>query len=452
MAGGIWTTQNKVRPGAYINTKGVAEAKPDTTIGRVLLANGVDYGWGTNGVIELSADSNFRALIGTTLSDDKAVTIREALKGALTVLLVNANDGEKATVTDDALPWTFTAKFGGTRGNDISVNVVKDATDDSKLTVTTLLDTTAVDEQTVSADGTISLLSNDFIDVTTAEDVATKLAALTGKTSYKLTGGTSKAGDVTELLSKVMETMTYNVVTTAGYADDNPIHALLVEMVRRMREEEGYKVTAVVPGKLTDKPWDYEGVSTVVNGVALTDGTKLDATMAAAYIAGASSAINGASSLTYAEYPGAVDANPRLSNSATIDNLKSGHLLFTVKRDGGVVVEQDINSLVSYTDDKPSYFAKNQVIRTIDWIANQTQTTFEDQFIGKVNNDETGRDLFKANLVAQLDQLQNSGSITNFEADDVTVASGENKDAILVTLAVQPNEAMEKLYMTITVQ
>lgn len=454
MAGGTWTTQNKVRPGAYINTVGVPEDKPKTTVGRVLLANGVDYGWGANGVIELGSDSDFRALLGTTITDPKAITIREALKGALTVLLVNSNEGEKAKLIDETLPWAMTAKNGGTRGNDISLNVVKDATDATKLTVTFLLDTISVDEQIIDVAGTTGLVANDYVDISETDAATTtdKLSALTGKASYKLAGGTSKTGDVTTLLSQVMETMTYNVVTTAGYPLDNAVHALLVAMVQRMREEEGYKITAVVPVKATDVALNYEGISAVANGVVLGDGTKLEATVAAAYVAGAASAISGSSALTYAEYPGAMDANPRLANSAIIDNLGKGHIVFTVKRDGDVVIEQDINSLTTFTDDKPSYFAKNQVIRTIDGIANATQTTFENQFIGKVNNDDTGRDLFKANLVAQLDKLMAAGTITNFVADDVTVAAGINKDAILVTLAVQPSEAMEKLYMTITVQ
>ncbi|MBT1137708.1 phage tail sheath family protein [Lactiplantibacillus argentoratensis] len=454
MAGGIWKAQNKVRPGAYINVKGVPEQQTDTTTGRVLMANNVDYGWGANGVIELSGDSDFQALIGVAQTDPKAITIHEALKGAVTVLLVNDNGGAKATIADDTLPWTFTAKYAGIRGNDITVSVLKDPTDETKITVTTLLGTSIVDQQIINTDGSVSLVSNDYMTVNTIDQtsVSTKLGVLTGKTTYKLAGGTTEKGDIAALLADAMETRTYSVVTTAGYPVDNEIHALLANLVQRMRDDEGYKVTGVVPALTTDTKYNYEAVTAVVNGVTLMDGTVLDATTAAAYIAGASSALDGSASLTYTTYPDAQDATPRLSNTAIIDNLKAGHLVFSVKRDGDVVIEEDINSLVQFTDDKPSYFAKNQVIRTIDSIANMTQTIFENQFIGKVNNDDTGRDLFKANLVARLDTLQDGGSITNFVADDVTVAEGQTKDSIVVDLAVQPSEAMEKLYMTIMVQ
>lgn len=454
MAGGIWKTQNKVRPGAYINTKGVPEQQANATIGRVLMANGVDYGWGANGVIELSSDSDFQALIGVPQTDSKAITIREALKGAITVLLVNDNAGTKATITDETLPWTFNAKYAGVRGNDLTVSVLKDPTDEAKITVTILLGTAIVDQQVIKTDGSVALLSNDYIDVVITDEtaVATKLSALTGKTTYKLAGGTSEKVDITALLSDAMETRTYSVVTTAGYPVDSELHALLANLVKRMRDDEGYKVTGVVPALTTDTKYNDESITTVVNGVVLGDGTTLDATMAAAYVAGASSALDGSVSLTYAVYPNAVDAMPRLSNTAIIDNLNAGHLLFSVKRDGDVVIEQDINSLTLFTDEKPSYFAKNQVVRTMDQIANNVQSTFEDSFIGKINNNTTGRDLFKSSLITYLTGLQDGNVIQNFTEDDVVIAAGNDKDSVVVDLAVQPNEAMEKLYMTITVK
>lgn len=454
MAGGTWKTQNKTRPGAYINTIGVPQERPDTATGRVLMVNGVDYGWGADGVIELSNDSDFQALIGVAETDSKAITIREALKGAVTVLLVNSNQGEKATITDDALPWTFTATYAGIRGNDLTVNVTKDPADDSKITLTTLLGTSVVGEQTISADGTTELVPDGYVDVKVVDAATTaeKLAVLTGKHSYKLAGGTSVTGDVTTLLSDAMEKQSYAVVTTAGYPVDSELHKLLAALVQRMRDDEGYKITAVVPAALSDTSFNYEAVTAVVNGVTLIDGTVIDSTTAAAYVAGASSALDGSSSLTYSIYPNAVSVNPQLSNTVIIDNLKAGHLLFSVKRNGDVVVEEDINTLTLFNDSKPSYFAKNQVIRTLDAIANNVQSTFEDQFIGKVNNNATGRDLFKAVLITYMTNLQAADVIQNFVEDDVTISAGNDKDSVVVDLIVQPNEAMEKLYMTITVK
>lgn len=472
MAGGTWTTQNKVRPGAYINTKGATQPKPDTTLGRTLLIGSQDLNWGSNGIVELDSQSDFQALLGTKLSDNKLATLREVLKGAITVLYLNNNNGEKAKIEDAALPWNFIAKYPGTKGNDITVDVEKDPNDETKITVKTIFGTEVVDSQVVRTTTARGLEANDYLDivftgdntepkaeVTAADDGAdfkltagkAKLEALAGSTSYKLAGGTTKADDVTEMLNDVLETQQYNVVTTAGFAPDSNIHSLVATMVKRLREDEGYKVRAVVVNYEGGTKYDYQGVSVVANGVQLDDGTELDASTAAGWFAGASSSANEGTSLTYATYPNAVATFPRLNNEETIDALNHGRIVFTTRRDGSVVVEQDINSLTTFTEDTPKDFRKNRVLRTLDTIATDTQEVFETTFVGKVNNDSSGRDLFKANRASYLRDLTNSGVILDFDPADISIEPGNDKDAVLVNLSVAPIDSMEKLYMTILV-
>jgi Phage tail sheath protein. len=186
--------------------------------------------------------------------------------------------------------------------------------------------------------------------------------------------------------------------------------------------------------------------------VILEDGTVIDTTTAAGYFAGISSATDSSKSLTYSEYPGAISTNPSLNNELTIKALNSGWVVFTAKRGGRVVIEQDINSLTTYSDKKPKDFSKNRIIRTLDQIATDTEDVFETMFIGKVNNDSTGRDLFKANRVSYMSNLMKSGIVADFESSDLTVEPGNDKDSILVNLAVTPIDSMEKLYMTIVVE
>lgn len=453
MAGGIWTTQNKVRPGAYINTAGAPQAKADTTSGRVLLVNGVQLDWGPQGIVELTSGSDFQAILGAPLSDSKLTTIREALKGAVTVLYLNLNGGTAATITDEALPWSFTANYAGTKGNDLTVSVTKDPTDETRLTVQFLYGTSIVDEQVIHTTTAAGLKSNDFVTVKLADEAGaqTKLETLAGKTTYKLAGGVTTPVDVTDVLSDTLATKTFNVATTAGYPVESNVHALLAQLIEDLRDNEGYKVTAVVPG-VEGLDYDHEAITAVINGVELTDGEMLDATTAAAYVAGVASAAGATGSLTYVAYPDAVDANPRLTNEATIWNLANGYIVFTARRDGTVVVEQDINTLTTYSEAKPKDFHKNRTIRTLDAIANDTQDVFEGQFIGKVNNDSTGRDLFKANRVSYMSNLMKAGIVADFESSDLTVEPGNDKDSIVVNLAVTPIDSMEKLYMTIVVE
>lgn len=458
---GTWTTQNKRRPGAYINTVGASQPKADTSLGRTLLVSDVTLNWGAKGIIELNSNSDFKALIGEPLNTPELGALRETLKGALTVLLLNNNDGDKATIANDALPWNFTAKYPGTKGNDLHVSVVKDPNDGTRVTVSTIFGTDVVDQQVIRTTTANGLKSNEYIDVEYITDTVpgvedkpatNKLESLANSTTYDLAGGTTKEVDITELLNDVLETAQFNVVTAAGFEPKNNIHQLIATAVQRLRDEEGYKVRAVVPVYEGGYDYDYEGVSVVANGVVLEDGTQIDTTTAAGYFAGISSATDASKSLTYSEYPGAVTTNPSLNNELTTKALNNGWIVFTAKRGGRVVIEQDINSLTSYSDDKPKEFSKNRIIRTLDQIATDSEEVFEDMFIGKVNNDSTGRDLFKANRVAYMSNLMKAGIIADFDSSDLTVDPGNDKDSILVNLAVTPIDSMEKLYMTIVVE
>jgi len=458
--GGTWTTQNKRRPGAYINTVGAAQPKADTSIGRTLLVNNVVLNWGAKGVTELNANSDFKALIGEPLDTPELGALRETLKGALTVLFLNDNDGEKATIANEALPWTFTAKYPGTKGNDLHVTVVKDPNDDTRVTVSTIYNTEIVDQQVVRTTTAKGLKSNDYIDVEFTSDevpgvdekpATNKLVALASLTTYDLAGGTTKPAEITDLLNDALETEQFNVVTAAGFEPKNNIHQLLAKAVQRLRDDEGYKIRAVVPVYEGGYDYDYEGVSVVANGVVLEDGSVIDTTTATGYFAGISSATDFSKSLTFSEYPNAVKANPALNNELTVKALDNGWIVYTAKRGGRVVIEQDIDSLHTFTDEKPESFGKNRVIRTLDTIATDTSEVFENSFIGKVNNDETGRDLFKANRVSYMSDLMKARIISDFEPADLTVESGDDKDSILVNLTVTPIDSMEKLYMTIVV-
>lgn len=472
MAGGTWTAQNKVRPGAYINTKSVANPKPDTSIGRTLLVGSAELNWGKKGVTEVDVNSDFLALLGTNLDDPKLRSLKETLKGALTVLYLNNNDGEKATVADAALPWNFTAKYAGIKGNNITISIEKDPDDETRITVTTLYGTKIVDQQIVRTITASGLEGNAYVDVAFTGDntdptgtvnavdggagfSATagkdKLVALAASTTYPLAGGTTEPAEMADLLGEALDTEAFQVVTTAGFEADNDIHELVATATKRLREDDGYKIRAVVPLLEGASKYDYEGVSVVTNGVALEDGTTLTNTEAAGWFAGASSAAKLDESLTYAEYPGAIGVYPKFSNEQIIRELQDGHVVFTARRDGTVVVEQDINSLITFTQDKQDEFHKNRTLRTMDAIATNTDDVFHRQFIGKVDNNATGRDLFKANRVAFLRELETGGAIRDFDPTDITVEAGNDRDAILVSLAITPVDAMEKLYMTIWV-
>lgn len=448
---GTWKTQNKRRPGAYINVIGNGNPN-ESNLGRLLLISDLQLDWGKTGVVELSPSSGFRAKLGTKLDDPKLSALKEALKGTETVLFLNTNDGEKAKGTDENSPIEVTAKYPGAKGNDITVTIEPVPVTEGDPTIaniTTLYGTAIVDQQTVNISDLNEFVGNDYVDVKLSATV-TKFPA--NPVTIKLAGGTTTPRDVSDMMNDALENEHYSVATTAGMDVTSNIHKLFVEAIKRLRENEGKKVRGVIPVTVKAPEYNYEGVSMVANGYLLGDGTRVSTKDATGYFAGLSAAADEATALTYHAVDDAIEAAPKLNNEDTIEALNRGEIVFTTRPGGRVVIEQDINSLTKFTAEKPKEFSKNRVIRTLDTIADDTSQTFENSFLGKVSNNDYGRDLFKANRVSFLQNLQDNNVIQNFKPTDITIKPGDDSDSIVCDLSVTPVDAMEKLYMTIVVE
>jgi hypothetical protein len=454
MSGGGWKTQNKVRPGAYINVDSVPQPAANETTKGVVFTMTQGLKWGENGIVTVTAVSNFEALFGLQLNAPELTALRLILLKAKKVLVYNFNDGVKATGTAAPLPWTFEAKYSGTRGNDIKVNVLPDASGVAKYTVQTFFGTDLVDSQAIV--GADKLIANDYvvptvIEAAKADNGVAMLTALASPVIVTLSGGTDEDTSAqVDGLIEAIETHEFNVATAAGQPVSAAIHQLLATTVIRLREEEGVKAQAVIPEQTNYTP-DHEGVIVLGNGVKLQDGTVLDNSMAAAFVAGAESVAGANKSLTFFEFPDAMDVVPRYNGEAQETALKTGVMIFIAMRDM-VKIQVDINSLTTFTDKKNHNFSKNRVLRVLDDIANDTRITWEDNFIGQVTNNATGRDQFKANRAQYLAGLQAIGAIENFDPSaDIVVIQGDSKDSIVATVNVQPTDSLEKLYMTVSV-
>lgn len=450
MAGGIFTAFDKVRPGAYINT--VSDKPVDNTNGRgvVLLMNGISYGWGKNGIVKLTSGSDFKKELGVALDDAKALTIRLALQGASVVKLINFNGGNVASADDKSVPYKITAKYAGVKGNDITVDFVQNIVNDKQIIVKTIFGTEVVDTQLVNADAPETIHDNDFVSF----EYGNGSLAINGEKTVKLAGGTSqdvssKVDVLSDALSRAVTSEQYTVVTTAGIATGTPLHKLLAQMVIDIRDHEGYKVTAVVPQE--DKFFDNEAVTAVANGVAFADGSVFDNTTMSAWFAGQSASVSLNRSLTYVEVPGATGVVPEQSNQSIINALKAGNVVFTARKNGTVVVEQDINTLTTFTDTKSAQFRKNRELRALDAIANHVEEMFEDNFIGSVTNNDSGRSLLKASVIDYFKELQNTNVIGGYSADDIEITKGNADDVVIMNYAITPVDSMEKLYNTIKV-
>lgn len=486
MAGGTWRIQNKVRPGVYINVKGDGKPVLTTPLGRLLMFQNKPLGWGKKGIIELTATSDFTALTGHKNTDQVLAPVYEALKDAETVLLLNDFDGgAKSTSTKEGV-YTINAKYEGEQGNNISVSFAPSPLGDSAktqdITVTTLFGTKQVDQAKITlplankeaitaaelTDEKQLEVHNDYVDITFGTNPADVTKELKGNGEYplytaifngltqtaanvSLTGGSNGTNKVVDDMNDYLENEFYAVATTAGWDESSNIHKLLVEEIKLLRENVGIKVRGVVPNA-TGVVYNYEGVSTVLNGYVLNDGTVITPNIAAARFAGMSASATPDQALTYTQLDDAAEAKPKLNNDKTIEALNAGQIVFTTRSGERVVIEQDINSLTKFTSTKPKDFSKNRIIRTLDEICTNTTQTFETSFLGKVSNNEAGRNVFKANRIGYLTGLQNQNMIRDFENSDLTLSQGDEKDAVLMELYVTPVDAMEKLYVNLIVR
>ncbi|MDP4110214.1 MAG: phage tail sheath family protein [Bacillota bacterium] len=437
MAGGTWKTQNKVRPGSYINILAAEQESPAASR-RGVMTMPLNLSWGDTGkLIAVNCDSDVYGTLGYGLND--ILLLREALKRAKTVLLYRVNGGGAKAAATVGTALTVTAKYAGTRGNDIKVGVAKNVDDNLKFDVTTYVGTKEVETQTVSSIN--GLRANDFV-------VFSGTGAPAAAAATSLTGGTDAAATAENFAAYFTAAAGADFDTMAVPVNDSAVKALAVEFAKRMRENEGKKIQVVLPDCPTA---DYEGVISVKNGVVLSDGTVIDKVKAVAWVGGATAGAGVAESLTYSEYEGAVSVDTVYTNSEIEAALKAGEFLFTESY-GRIATEQDINTLLTYGDAKSYALSKNRVLRVIDGYCSDLKKMCDLCYVGKIGNNADGRNTVKAFAIKLAAEYESLGALQNFDSEsDITVGEGPAIDSMTLTVRLQPVDSVEKIYATITV-
>ena len=431
----------------YINVK--SQGSVNANVGsRGTVAIAEPLSWGPTGVVQtITPGEDLRPYIGYDITNAKAMFLREMMKGSDTtagpsrILLYRpeGTSGVKATASIGEL--TVTALYEGVRGNDIAI-IVQEQVDSSNIyDVSTVVDGSVVDEQSIT-------------NLSQLEDNAWVTFTGTGTTIQETAGTQLSSGvdpavataDYADFLTAI-EPYQFDVIVYDG-TDASTIQAI-AQFAERVSNSVGKKCQAVMAGT-TAAGCNSEFVIAVNNGVILDDGTELTAQQATWWVGGAEAGALYYQSLTYAQYPNAAEGNPKLTDAEAEAAISAGYLCF-IDNFGSVKVCQDINSLTTFTVDKGQEFSKNRVMRVLMQFCNDVYEYFSNYFIGKVDNNPTGRNLLRGWIVGYLNEMQANNGIQDFAAEDVTVEAGNSVDAVLINVVLHPVDSIEKIYMTVTV-
>lgn len=431
LGGGNFIAQNKILPGAYINVVSAARASA-TLSDRGVVALPIALDWGKQEEVFTLTSEDFQKnslkLLGYDYSAPEVMPLREIFLNAVKVHVYNLNaGGAKATST------LATAKYAGVRGNSLKYVISTNIDDESKKDVTLYMGSTKVDSQTVTS--AAELVDNDFVtynkEADLTETAGTPLAD--GTNGSELTGASYQAA-----LDK-LESYNFNALVCP--TNDSTTTALFVAFTKRMRDQVGVKFQTVVYQTLAD----YEGIVSVENSV-----TGADEYAAIYWVAGAigGCAIN--KSNTNKAYDGELEIDCSHTQSELEAGILAGKFMFH-KVEDDVRVLTDINTFVSFTDEKGEIFSSNQVIRVADQRANDTASIFNTKYLGKVQNDKSGRVSYWNDLVSHARQMERIRAIETYDADSLTVEQGDKKTSVVVNEILTVIGTMEQLYMTTVV-
>lgn len=251
--------------------------------------------------------------------------------------------------------------------------------------------------------------------------------------------------DVMDALD-VLKTVDFNVLCYPyDGASEMVSKTAITTWIKAMRDEEGVKCQAV----LTNHVADSEAVINVVQGLVGVGNIVIPVTTVTSWVAGITAGANLVTSNTAMKYEGAIDVSPRMTKTIMETAVSAGKFIFKVDNSQNVTVVYDINSLTTTTPEKGKMFKKNRIIRTLDNISNDVSQIYESNYIGRINNDQSGRILLKSAVVEYLNALLGMGAILDFNPDDVVVKKGTDTDAVVIDIQIQPIDSVEKIYVTV---
>lgn len=455
LGGGNFKAMNKTLPGSYYNVVSAKNVSAGLSQ-RGIVAVAMELDWGTENKVFSVAAENFddeaMQLLGYKVDSPKLAAFREIFKNSRLIYCYRpVKNGVKAS--NDLAE----ALYPGERGNSIKIAVSANVDDSDKFDVVTIMDGTTMDTQTVA--NANELKANDYVTFKSVE-------TLTAAAAKALSGGTSGdeiTGEEEQAFLDAIESYSFNALCCTSV--DPVVQKLYLSFTKRMRNEVGLKFQTVIH-KIENA--DFEGVVATWNDVETVDGkavsvisdgdgnptqqiTDLGSNAIVYYAAGAIGGCDINASNTNRTYDGELQVITKETQKELEQAIKAGKFMFH-NVDDEVRVLTDINTFVSFKEDKNEDFQSNQTIRVLDQDAIETALLFNNKYLGKVLNDQSGRLSFWNDLVTLANEFFTLGAIEDFDSANITVERGSGKKTVIATKLLKPVNCMEQLYTTVTVQ
>ena len=439
--GGKWLVQNKVLPGFYhrflsANKDGIAISD------RGNAAIGLELDWGPDDQIVTVENADFqkstRKLFGYSYTDPQMWPLREIFLTATTLYYYRLNGGgEKATSK-----WG-TAKYTGTRGNDLKVAMVAAVDETGKFDVETYLGTAKVDTQRAAT--MADLTDNDF--VVWNKDAGT----LTADAGTVFSGGTNgtTSGDAHQAFLDKAERVAFH--TLGCNSNDKVTMELYKAYTKRMCDEVGKVFQMVGPATdSTGKAWDPDNYNVITIQNKVLDEDKPEFALIF-WATGAHAGVAVNKTLQNRIYDGECTIDVNFTQTQLENFINAGKFAFHEAGEK-VRVLADINSFVTVTEEEQSEFKSNQSVRVFYQQISDISATFNAKWQGITPNDKDGRSAFRGVVIKYLETLQDIRAIQEFDPDTVVVEKGDAKGTVLLSYPTNAVNAMYQLYATITVE
>lgn len=441
MAGGTFKLSSpKVRPGAYVVTKNGKQPTASNAPSGIAIIPLIGYDWGPRGeMIHLTNESPDAAKVkfGRSIYDDNEcmVMLQLMFLNATEVYTYIAGGGEKAkgTITLKSGTGNVTAKYPGTLGN--KLKVVSVANPEGGFDVSVVLDGSEV--ELIEGATKVTDLKSDYVDFAGEGELAAFASA-------SLTGGTNEDSKVNASVATFLdmaEKIKFNYMALP--TSEASLITAAVTKIKYIRNSIGWKCGLVVANSAAD----YENIYNLTNAIEYA-GEELTIPQSTAWLAGAAAAAGYTTSLTYTTVTGATGVVGTKTNEESIQAIKKGETFFTISESGDVILEYDVNSKVTFTQDDPTDILKGRPCRVYDSFANDLLLTFVP---GRFNNDPTGWTVMEGLGRAILKAYQNDGAIQNVdEENDFLVDRGASTgDSAYISCGIQPVDSAEKYYFTV---